>query len=1264
MKKNLLRLSTLCMLLILGMMQQATAAEFKDFSVIVNNQTGTLLTADEQEQGTAVNFGVAVDAEGNTTRVAADDASSIATISGKYHSDHGCTGLKVTTAVPGPVTILIGKCTYSKSAITVTNSDGEKVIEYTPQGEQGSGDLVCWKNDRTNVIELTYTGGATTLTISGMAYCPFVAVKAYQEPAKWQDAYINLTGSLVQSSEKTEGIALSFGVAIDDNGNQNRVAADDASANVVLGGTYHDNQHGWTKFKAIVKVEGPVKIGLGNCTYGGHNANYTTADGTKVEFETTAECWESGNPKEKVTYIEYKGEATTLTINGAGYTPYFSIEKIELQPDAVENAATTATFPFHDGTEGQVADFGNMAYYFLSSKVTHGENLILKDKSTHADNVQTRFQPSVDNEKEANEGNAIKFLIRPYPGLKFTPKKVSLKSTRYGTDGGKLDFAWINPNGTTVSLATGQTANRNNTAEPSAFSYNIEGATVDEGECGLQINLYSLGDAKQVGFADIVIEGTLSGKKQEIPILTSFKANGETYIVDDIFEISGGDYVAEIELSKKATMISASNPVTDVTVQEGVLGSITYEGDDTKCKVTIPVTHNNITMNWIANFVQKPDYTLTYYNIDGETVLATQTVEKDAKIVEFKVDESKVTVAEGSKFRGWAQKLSGSGNRKFTVDDVITGNTSLFALVTPIEEATTTARFDYNFGDQYFYMEDHEMISSEGKGYWHDAQHGWAFQNGDKLKITMGGKGYIKMSLCQYSGDGTIKLLDASDQEITSIPAKVGSDGASTSLMYEGAAGNLTLAFDGVTYVHNLSIINMEETPYKQNGKWIELSVTDNPETNGNALVTTLEIVNGMSGTDRVFIYLPNGDYNLGERTLTPISRNNISLVGQSMDGVVIRNHPTAEGINITATILNTSNNLFMQNLTLKNELDYFNSTEAGRAVCLQDKGKKTICKSVKMLSYQDTYWSNGSGQFYWEKSEIHGVVDYMCGGGDVFYNECLLVNESRAKTPKNGSVTMTAPYANGSDKFGYVFYDCTVENLAQTFNFGRSWGGESKLYFINTTLNQPTEIAATRFTTGGMNTLAYDFHEYNSMDKDGNVVSPRSNELTFTHDKDSKTYETILTETEAAKFKYDALFTEGWDPKSLIADMPEIKATVEGETIKWDVVPGAVAYSVYNGDEFLAVVEDTQYTLKAAQSANSTRAASGNYIVLAHNAIGAYGTETKKPVPTAINVIDTTKGIEEKRYTDGAIYNLQGVRVSKPTKGIYIINGKKVIVK
>ena len=70
------------------------------------------------------------------------------------------------------------------------------------------------------------------------------------------------------------------------------------------------------------------------------------------------------------------------------------------------------------------------------------------------------------------------------------------------------------------------------------------------------------------------------------------------------------------------------------------------------------------------------NYTLTYYNIDGETVLGTQTVQEDSKITAFLEGmEEKVTVAEGKKFRGWGTSLK-ADEKKYTVNDIVMATSS------------------------------------------------------------------------------------------------------------------------------------------------------------------------------------------------------------------------------------------------------------------------------------------------------------------------------------------------------------------------------------------------------------------------------------------------------------------------------------------------------------------------------------------------------------------------------------------------------------
>ena len=417
-------------------------------------------------------------------------------------------------------------------------------------------------------------------------------------------------------------------------------------------------------------------------------------------------------------------------------------------------------------------------------------------------------------------------------------------------------------------------------------------------------------------------------------------------------------------------------------------------------------------------------------------------------------------------------------------------------------------------------------------------------------------------------------------------------------------------------------------------------------------LLATLEIANAQASDDvRTKIFVPNGKYDLGKTCLTKISGNNISLIGESMEGTIIVNAPDVanEGIGTTATILNTGKNTYLQDITLQNALDYYGSGAAGRAVCLQDKGANTICKNVRMLSYQDTYYSNANNAFYWETSEIHGTVDFICGGGDVFFNKCLLVGESRSATGKSGEVTLTAPYTDASNTFGYVFDGCIIENRAASFNFGRAWGGVPRLAFLNTIINQPNEIAAKRFTAAGMNVPADKFVEFNSMDADGNVVTPTTNVVKFTKDSKVNEMETVINAEEAAAYALDKVFPT-WTPAALASQVTTANVTLTDNTLKWDAVNDAFAYAIICNGKIEAIV-DASVTSYAVNDASAT------YAVRAANEMGGFGEAVATGTNTAINNIANTA--EGKQI----IHTIGGIRLNEANaNGVYIINGQKIV--
>ena len=757
---------------------------------------------------------------------------------------------------------------------------------------------------------------------------------------------------------------------------------------------------------------------------------------------------------------------------------------------------------------------------------------------------------------------------------------------------------------------------------------------VNRTNCQIKFENFALGQNAYV--TDLAIYGNVDMSKT--PMLGSFAVNGKAYQAADLFEENAeGKQIATILVSKKAKLITESNPLTDLVTANGTIKSTTYtttgEGANQKTVATIVVEANGDEVTYELTVGFKPDFTLTYYNIDGKTVIGTQAVEQDAEIEAFVEGvENKVTVADGKKFRGWSSSLK-QDEKKFTTSSVITSDAALYALVTDVETANATARYDYNFTKEGFDINDHEAISVEN-GKWHDTTHGWVFESNGKIKVLMGGKGYIKMNLCQYSKTGKITLLDPKGNEVSSIDAKATKDGNFGILQNESTeSGEYTLTFEGGdTYIHSLSIVNMTNPAFAQNGNWMEVKAGD-----AQGFITALEIANGnnaAANAARTFIFLPNGTYALGDKCLTTISGNNISIIGESMDNTIIVNKPEVEGIGVTATLFNTSTGLYMQDLTLNNAYPFDKST--GRAVCLQDKGTQTICKNVKMLSYQDTYYSNNNkGQYYFENSDIHGIVDFICGGGDVFFNKCTLTLE-----PGKGSY-ITAPYTDGSD-YGYVFDGCKIVGSAtDSFTFGRSWGGTAKCAFLNTILdkNAAANIASTRWTTGGMNVVAKNFFEYNTVDENGKVISPAENIVKFTKDKEVSEYNTIITAEKAAEFSLDKVFNN-WKPADLAAQKSATAATESNGKLAWE------------GDaQMYIVLKDGKFFAMTAEKSLDIAGTTGTWSVRAANEMGGFGKMT-----SVVTGIKNIAAADEAATVSTAIFSISGAQQKSLQKGINIV--------
>lgn len=272
----------------------------------------------------------------------------------------------------------------------------------------------------------------------------------------------------------------------------------------------------------------------------------------------------------------------------------------------------------------------------------------------------------------------------------------------------------------------------------------------------------------------------------------------------------------------------------------------------------------------------------------------------------------------------------------------------------------------------------------------------------------------------------------------------------------------------------------------------------------------------------RYYIFVPDGEYQLtGNTTIsftenpvdengtsrpdmngknngkTEIRKSNISLIGQSKEGVTIWNHPVVEGISYTATLHldKKATDFYAQDLTLENRFNYWGahdgSSGAGRAVAFCDQGNRNVLKNVALMSYQDTYYScNSSADYrgYFENCDLAGVVDWICGNGDIWFEKCNLI--VRDRTGNN----ISAPNTEVNQAWGYVFNNCTIspetdkptQLKGNDWTLARPWGNSPACTFINTKMyTQPRTYGWNKMKEG----LKVRFHEYNSVDESNTII-------------------------------------------------------------------------------------------------------------------------------------------------------------------------------
>lgn len=416
----------------------------------------------------------------------------------------------------------------------------------------------------------------------------------------------------------------------------------------------------------------------------------------------------------------------------------------------------------------------------------------------------------------------------------------------------------------------------------------------------------------------------------------------------------------------------------------------------------------------------------------------------------------------------------------------------------------------------------------------------------------------------------------------------------------------------------------------------------------------------------------PRKDMNGQNNHMTDISKSNISLIGQSKEGVKIWNHPVVEGISYTATIqLNKkATDFYAQDLTLENQFNYWGahggSSGAGRAVAFCDQGNRSVLKNVALMSWQDTYYScNSSADYrgYFENCDLAGVVDWICGNGDIWFEKCNII--VRDRTGNN----ISAPNTEDTQAWGYVFNNCTIrpetdkptQLKGNDWTLARPWDHSPACTFLNTKMyTQPRTYGWNRMNAGKV----VRFHEYNSVD-DSDTQIPLGTRSLAACSPAPGSDDCILTAAEATGYNIRNVMggNDAFEPQELCkqidakSGLPSKKdeeledrekvdtenhiiwddnLVLDDDKLQWNDQKEALCYFLFKLDEngkwkYLTNVTDN--------FVNLTQYGTGDYCVRAANQRGGLGLATQAIHYTIADAIELEIKKVEGYKEDGVDY-------------------------
>ena len=657
-------------------------ADWTSYELVLNK--AGLLTAEEVYAKNEVTFGIALDADGNAVRVAADASDAIAVVTGKYDSDHGMHPFSMKAKVPGAVKITAGTCSYGTCQVKVNGTAvGDAVA--------GDGKTPCWKNNAANIATGIYTGEAGEITIATGCYTPYIkveTVEASTNNVRFSLGTVECMGTLLPEGKDViagesftipanytlykEGYTLTGWT--DGENTYNLGTSFVPTKDVTLTPVFTQNTKSLADRTDAVTVKWDFQRqnGAPTLAYEGKEGLIYVTQATvagevidvKLDFSTTNggkvanaawNDWCQMNPGTAFTIPSCKGAkvgieayAATTTTTIDDQTDYTATGNTVTAD--IANKAETIDIVIGDGSYFRyiqvvlpvVQAAGGKTYTNEAVKVVFAMN-DASDISKHTAAPEDAFQTiTFDNGSSTIVGTAtigdmtpakvttglkiqpksgasdlISWIVKPAVGLTFAPTHITGYINRYGTDaedGVKVSAKLGDGSSVALGTFTAVRESKDNTqkfAAKAIYKYDITlteaQKTALSGADGFTLSAtVGVGNTKQGGFGEVVIEGTVSGtiadvNKYTVALATNIEEAGSVSIYP-----KSDDYVEGDEVTLTAT----ENFGYDFVNWTNAAG----EEVSTEAKFKTTVTADE---TYTANFKQVEIYELKV-NIDGE----------------------------------------------------------------------------------------------------------------------------------------------------------------------------------------------------------------------------------------------------------------------------------------------------------------------------------------------------------------------------------------------------------------------------------------------------------------------------------------------------------------------------------------------------------------------------------------------------------------------------------------------------------------------